>query len=186
MTPSTSPLPALRRALLGLGLALAATAPRSARAQDAGSVEAFYRAVAQHFEVPSGEILILSEWRLPPEEIPVVLFVAGQAGISPEAVVAVRRSGQGWPAITRRYALDASRFHVPLEGGAGSLARAYEGYASRPRTQWASLELTGEDIVGLVNVRVLSEMLGVTPAAAIQARDRTGSWVAAFRSLGRR
>ena len=168
--------------LLLCGIAL----PIQARAQDQAAVAAYYKAVGEHFKVPSSEILILSEWRLPPDDIPVVLFVAGQGGISPEAVVALRRAGQDWPTITRRYRLDATSFHVALDRSPGSLARVFDVYAARPRMQWSSIELQNGDIVGLVNLRVLSDVLHVGPAAVLQAHDRSGSWVSAFVALARR
>jgi hypothetical protein len=183
-----TPVPArVSRFSLHALLALTALAlPLGADAQDQAAVTAYYTAVGEHFKVPSSEVMILSEWRLAPEDIPVVLFVAGQGGISPEAVVALRRAGQDWPAIARRYRLDAVAFHVPLDGNAGSLARVYEVYSAQPRAQWPGIDLKSEDIVALVNLRVLSELLNAQPAAVIQARDRGGSWVTAYRSLARR
>jgi hypothetical protein len=183
-----TPVPARSaRTLSRVFLALSALLfPLGVDAQDQAAVTAYYTAVGEHFKVPSSEVMILSEWRLAPEDIPVVLFVAGQGGISPEAVVALRRSGQDWSAIARRYRLDGASFHVPLVGSAGSLARVYEIYQTQPRAQWAGIDLKSEDIVGLVNLRVLSELLGAQPTAVIQARDRGGSWVTAYRSLARR
>ncbi len=125
----------LRLALRAL-LALCTVAlPPEARAQDQAAVASYYTAVGAHFKVPSSEIMILSEWRLPPEDIPVVLFVAGQGGISPEAVVALRRAGQDWSTIARRYRLDATSFHVAIDGSPGSLGRVFDVYAARPRMQ---------------------------------------------------
>ena len=171
------------RALLAMG---SAAIPLQAQAPDQAALASYYGAVGEHFKVPASEVMILSEWRLGAEEIPVVLYVARQGGISPEAVMALRRTGQGWPALARRYQLDAVSFHVPLDGSPGLLARVYDAYRSRPRSEWSAIELQSEDIVGLVNLRVLSEFLQVGPGAVLQARDRAGSWVAAYRALARR
>ena len=160
--------------------------PLEAQAPDPGAVASYYNAVAEYFRVPSNEIMILSEWRLAAEEIPVVLYTAGQGGISPEAVVALRRAGQSWPAVARRYGLDAGNFHVPIEGNPGPLARAYQAYGSRPQAEWSTIELLNEDIVGLVNLRVLSGVFRVSPGDVLQARERASSWIAAYRALARR
>jgi hypothetical protein len=154
--------------------------------QEAGPLQSYYRAVGEHFRVPSDEILILSEWRLPPEEIPVVLWMARRSGISPDAVVALRQAGREWSEIARRYSLDAAAFHVPLEGGAGSLTPAYDAYRERPSGQWSSIHLDDGQVVGLVNLRVLAEILRMPTPALLQARDRSGSWVEAYRALARR
>lgn len=176
----------LARTLVVLCAVLGAAAPAAAQGADGDGVAAYYRAVGEHFRVPANEIMILSEWRLPAEEIPVVLFVASRGGISPEAVVAHRRAGRGWGDVARRYRLDATSFHVPLDGPAGSLAGAYEAYRSRPQPQWSGIELADSDIVALVNLRVLAEVLGTRPEAVLQARDGAGSWVGAYRTLARR
>jgi hypothetical protein len=179
------------RALSGLMLVVAAlsvAAPRPLAAQraDPSGLASYYRAVGEHFRVPPAEILILSEWRLPAEEIPVVLWMAGRAGISPDAVVALRRAGRDWSEVASRYRLDASDFHLPLEGNPGSLGRAYDAYRTRSPAEWPSIALDDGEIVSLVNLRVLSEILRSPPAALLQTRDRSGSWVDAFSALSRR
>jgi hypothetical protein len=107
----------------------------------------------------------------------VVLFVARRAGVSPEALVALRRSGRGWAELTVRYRLDAAQFHVPLpnQAPAGVLAAAYEGYRALPASRWSEVTLTDADVVGLVNLRVLAQTLGVAPATVLQAAG-DGAW----------
>ena len=167
-------------------LALSSMAiPLGAQAPDAGAVASYYNAVAEYFRVPSNEIMILSEWRLAADEIPVVLYTAGQGGISPEAVVAFRRAGQAWPEVARRYRLDAADFHVSFEGSPGPLARVYQEYRSRPQVEWSAIDLLSADIVGLVNLRVLSGIFRVSPGVVLQAHEQAGSWVAAYRVLTR-
>jgi hypothetical protein len=169
--------------LTAAALALTSAGSLAAQAPDREALDAYYRAVGQHFGVPPGEVIVLSEWRLPPEEIPVVLYVADRGGISPDAVVALRQGGTGWPVVALRYALDAGSFHVRLDGGAGSMARLYEEYAARPQAQWSSIQLVDSDVIALVNLRVLSDVLRSPPLVVLQARDRAGSWVGAYRAL---
>jgi hypothetical protein len=171
---------AMTCALLGVA------GPAAAQRADPAALTSYYRAVGEHFRVPSAEILILSEWRLPPEEIPVVLWLARRAGISPDAVVALRRAGRDWSDVAGRYRVDASAFHVALDGNAGSLAHAYESYRGRPSGEWPSIQLDDGEIVSLVNLAVLADILRVSPSSLLQTRDRTGSWVDAFRTLSRR
>ena len=54
----------------------------------------------------------------------------------------------------------------------GSLAPLYQRFASTPVDQWATLPLGGDEIVALVNVRVLAQALGVEPE---QIAGRAGS-----------
>lgn len=167
-----------------LALVAAAVVPVDLHGQS-DEVEAYYRAVGDHFQVSFQEVSILSEWQLAPDEVPVVLFLASRGGISPDAVVALRRGGRGWAELASRYGVGAEDFHVPLGGGAavGSLDRAYEQYEATPAASWGGIVLSDDEIVGLVNVRVLSEAANVSGARVLQARERAGSYVAAFRSL---
>jgi hypothetical protein len=84
-------------------------------ARQAGGAEAAYlRAVARYFQLPEGEVSILAHWDLPADEIPVVLFVAQRAGVSAEALVALRESGRSWNQLAATYNIGANALHVPI------------------------------------------------------------------------
>lgn len=174
----------IRRA--GVALLAAAASATAAAAQTAEETarDAYFKAVAENFKLPASEVSILSEWRLPPEEIPVVLFLAGRAGVSPEAVVALRTSGRGWAELARRYRLDATQFHVPISESApaGALDGAYRSFRLLPPDRWREITLDDADIVGLVNLRLLSETLHVAPEQILSAA-RGGSWVDLYTRL---
>ena len=135
----------------------------------------FVRAVADFYQVTTEEVGILSDWGLPVPEVAVALFIASRSGVSAEALVALRGTGRSWGELAGRYHLDASHFHVPLPSGAsaGPLNPAYEGYRSMEPRQWSSLRLDDEQILMLVNVRILSQTLRVSPEAVL-ARVRPG------------
>jgi hypothetical protein len=150
----------------------------SGQVSGSAAAEAYFGAVSEYFMLPRSEVSILGEWRLPAEEIPVVLFVARRAGVSPEAVVALRGAGRGWAELTARYRLDATQFHVPLpeSANAGALEDAYRRFRSLPAGRWKEVVLTDADIVGLVNLRVLSETLRRSPQEILAAPVQ-GSWI---------
>jgi len=175
----------ISRATLGLLLVVLVTAT-GARAQEEGEVrQAYFRAVADFFQMPSGEVSILGEWRLPTEEVPVALFVARRAGVSPEALVALRRSGRGWSELAGRYHLDAAQFYVPLsdEASAGPLQAAYDQYRSLPAPRWSEVSLADRDIVDLVNLRLVSQTLRIAPARVLAQSVGAGSWDRVYRAL---
>ena len=157
----------MRRALCLTALVLAAS-PATAKAQGtadspAQEVDAYFRAVGEYFGVADSEIDILREWELPPDEIPVVLFVAGRVGVSPEALVGLRRSGDGWGEIVSRYGLGAEVLHVPIPEGApaGRLQELYELLESTPVSQWGTVALDADAVVALVNLRFLVHVSGL-------------------------
>lgn len=166
-----------------LAAAVSATAV-GAQTADETARDAYFKAIAEYFRLPASEVSILSEWRLPPEEIPVVLFLAGRAGVSPEAVVALRTSGRGWAELAKRYRLDAAQFHVPIPGTAstGALEGAYRRFRSLPADRWSEITLEDPDIVGLVNLRLLSETLHIAPERVLAAPG-AGTWVDRYSRL---
>lgn len=153
------------------------------RVADSPQVEEYFRGVAGHFRLPPEEIFILGDWRLPPQEVPALIFVSRRAGVSPEAIAALRRSGRSWAELTRQYDLDSDVYHVDLPPDAGSLARARSLFEGRPPAEWGAIELTDSEIVGLINLKVLSEVLGVPPGRVLEARERAGSYPAAYQRL---
>lgn len=175
----------LRRVIL-VGMGILVLVPVTVGAQDSESsrVEAFYRGVAEHFGVSSREVLILSEWSLPPDHVPVLLFLSRRGGVSPDALAALKRTGRSWLELARRYGLDAGHLHLPLPPGSeGPLEAAYERYRSVPPARWAEVSLDDAEVAALVNARVLSELLGVDPARILAEASRGGSFVAAYHRL---
>lgn len=163
----------LSRALIVL--ATSAAMATEASPQESTSQRAYFRAVASYFQVPESEVGILAHGGdIAADEIPVVLFVARRGGVSAEAVAALRESGRSWTELAQRFGVSANALHVPLRdpASAGALSAAYQRFDATPMQQWSSVRLESDEIVALVNVRVLAQALGVEPDAVAR---RTGS-----------
>lgn len=158
------------------------TLPSGAVAQSGAEAGAYLRAVAEYFETPEAEVSLLADWNMSPDEIPVALFIATRAGVSPEALVALRSSGQSWTELTRRYRVGAGQLHVPFARvpTSGLLGAAYEQYQGRPPGEWSQVSLSDADIVALVNVRVLSSALGMGPDDVLERRTSAGSFAEVY------
>lgn len=143
----------------------------------------FLSAVGEHFSIAPSEVAVLSRWKLSEGEIPVVLFLAERAGVSPDVVVAQRRRGQSWMEIAAAYSVHAGGFHVQIDGPAGILGDAYDRFAGRAASEWRGISLTDEEVVGFVNVRFLSRFLGVPPARVAQELGAAGGMVGVFQRL---
>ena len=176
-------VPNTRIVLVLTAIALLAT---GVEAQDLTWADRSYRsAVARYFELPEEEIAILGHWELPTEEIAVVLFMARRSGISPEALVALRQSGRSLTELAESYRIGGQVLHVPLSdpAAAGSLTHVYERFEEVPVSEWSSIRLTGDDIITLVNVRVLSDSLGLPPDEIMRHTASTDSFVELYRQL---
>lgn len=160
--------------------------PTLASAQTSPATEGYFGSVSEHFRVSLEEVRILGEWRLSPDEIPVVLFVASRAGVSPDAVAILRGDGQSWDMVTRRFGLGPVDFHIPLTEVAsqGLLARAYQEFDSRPRSGWDTVRLRDQEIIALVNIHFLSVQMRITPERILEVVERTKTFVGAHRDLG--
>ena len=174
----------LTRVAMTLAVLSGAVAPAVAQDTSQGR-SAYLRAVADFFQVSPDEIAILADWDLPAQEIPVALFVAERAGVSPDAVVALRRSGSSWAEVARRYHIDAAHFHVPLPGDvdAGVLSRAYDRYRSLPPREWRTVMLGDGEIITLVNLRLISQTLQVPADEVLVLAPSDESWVQVYAGL---
>jgi len=153
----------------------------------ASAREAYLGAVASYFDLPPSEVAILADWEIATDEIPPILFVADHAGISPEALVALRRSGIGWGRLIRRYHISPSALHVPVrdEAPTGALRAAYELYRSTPVGDWPSIELADQDVIALVNVRLIAQTLGLSAEEVVRRTDSAPTYVELFAQLKR-
>lgn len=161
-------------------------APAAVEAQQrSGAEQAYFRAVARYFQIPEGELAILRNWDVPADEIPVLLFVARRAGVSAEALVALRGSGRSWTELSDRYQIGARALHVPVHdpSATGRLGPLYVTFRDTPVERWGSISLSHEDIVALVNVRVLSSSLGLASDDVMRRTGDTTSFVELYAQL---
>lgn len=169
-----------------LAIALVTATGTQAQERDAARLE-YFEAVARYFRVPTSEVTILADWEIAPDEIPPILFVAAHAGVSPEALVALRRSGIGLGDLSGRYHIGAAALHVPVrdEAPTGALTAAYGRYRTTPVGEWPSIGLSDDDVIALVNVRVIAQTLGLPAEEVIRQTDSASSFVELFARLRR-
>lgn len=170
--------------LLTLAPLLLLLAPAGLQGQrpDAGAPDQaeFLRALAEHFGTPEQEVAVLAQWKLDMGELPVVLFVADRAGVSPDVVISQRRRGEAWMTIAGGYSVHAGDFHIPIDGDPGMLSDAYGRFGARPASEWHEVTLSDVEVVALVNVRFLSRHLGLPPDQVVGELGGTEGVVSVF------
>ena len=116
-----------------------------------------------------------------------VLFVAGRAGVSPDAVASLRSSGGSWAGILRRYSLDPGALWISFPAGTnlGPLERTYRTFSETPRASWASIELSDEMAITLVNIRILAREAGVSASRVLRAWDSAGDFALVHQRITR-
>jgi len=156
--------------------------PGLAQGVGPGVKEAYYRAVGEHFSVSEEEVGIIGEWKLIPDEVPVVLFMAKQAGVSPDALIGLRRRGLAWRDVASQLGLQPQAFHIPVPPGTnlGTLARVYGEFQRLPARDWSQIVLEDHEVIAMVNLRVLSVQTGATPQAILLHFGNAGSFMASY------
>jgi hypothetical protein len=164
--------------------------PRVAPAQTAVSVSArigdFHVAVANYYQVPEREVIVIRERRISDDDLPIVLFMAREARVPPARIIALRESGRSWWSISVRLGLRPDVYYVPLAVAPGPpYGKAY-GHYKKPRHKWNTIVLSDADIVNLVHLRFLSEHYRIAPEYVIEARGRHRNVVAVYSDIGDR
>ena len=158
----------------GAGLAAAQT-PFSVSAQ----IGDFHVAVANYYQVPQREVIVIRERRIPDDEIPVALFIARHAGVPWGRVVDMRLSGASWWDISVRLGVQPEVYYVPVAVVSGPpYGRALGHYKNKHRKQWSTIVLSDADVVNLVELRFLSEHYRVAPERIVELRGKTRDFVA--------
>ena len=175
-------------AVIVVGLAaLTQTDTASAQTEHAHSrsEEGYFRTVSEFFGIPLAEVNILHDWGLAADEVPLILFVAKRAGVSPEALIAKWRSGGSLATIMTHYRVGLVALHVPLPEGAptGVLQRIYDELDSTPVGDWDGIELTGSEAVALVNLRLLARISRAGVAEILQMTNRHDNFVDLYAEL---
>ena len=90
-----------------------------------------------------------------------------------------------WSELAARYHVDASHFHVPLgeSADAGILGAAYELYRASPPRDWGRIPLSDDEIVALVNLRLVAQTLRIPAADVLAARSLASSFVDLYARL---
>ena len=179
------------RTLAILSLMLGTTVvPGPAQAQTAFSIGAqignFHVAVSNYYHVPQREVILIRERRIRDDDLPVVLFIAQRARVTPATIVDLRLGGLSWWDISVRYGIGPEVYYVPVTVAPGPpYGRAY-GHYKKPRTQWNTIVLSDDDVVNLVHVRFLSDYYHVPPERVIEVRGRQRDFVAVHHEVSGR
>lgn len=133
----------------------------------------FFLAVGDHYRVPQSEVMIIRERGFDPYEVPVVLYLAKRAHVTPEVIMELRLSGFTWLDITLRFALGPEIFYVPvgIEVIVPPYAKAYGYYRKKPKKDSKAVVLSDDDIINLVNLKLMSEYYRYPPEKIIKMRS---------------
>ncbi len=127
----------------------------------------FYFAVGNYYQVTVREVAAIHDSAIPPEEVPVVFYLAQQAHVAPAVVVDLRRHGGSWADVA---------FHLHLAADIYDFGTRAPGYSKQhpPRD---------EDVIDAVNVHFLADYHRVSPEVVWAERSRGRTYAAVARDF---
>jgi len=176
-------------ALAGACLAGGMFVPRAADARvslslnlgGSNELDGFLSSASSYYNTPEETVYLMRRRGLSEDEIPVVLYLASRANVSPMRIADLRLQGMQWMDIAYEYGMNPDAFYIE-----GMDSYDYSSYGpsysifSRPRYEWRSLRLSDRDIVNLVNTRFMSSAYRMAPREIIRMRARGSN----FASIG--
>lgn len=158
-------------------------APASGAAQvsagvvlDRDGLRHFHLAVGDYFGVPHARVADFRTRSVRHEEIPVVLFLAREARVSPETVLALRERGWSWVDVTLHLNVDPGVFVAHLPAQRGPPYGKAHGYWRKREARYLS-QLRDEEIVEFVNLRVVADRYARPVREVIGFRERGSPYV---------
>lgn len=112
-------------------------------------------AIGQHYGVPQTRVARLHSRVVHYDELPVVYFLAREARVSPEAVVALRERGWSWMDVAGHLGLGPSVFVAHLPRRTGPPYGKAHGYWRQREARYLR-HLSDREIVDFVNVRFIA------------------------------
>jgi hypothetical protein len=139
----------------------------------------FYNIVGDYFGLKQDQLAVAQKLGLSPEEMPVAIMIAQKAHVDPAAVIAQRLAGKSWLEITRNYKLSPEIFYAPVkEPPSGPpYGHAYGYYKNKDKQDWNKVELKDDEVVNLVNLKVISEHYECAPEEVMKMRSSGRNFV---------
>ncbi len=133
----------------------------------------FFLAVGDYYRIFRGEVIIIRERGVPPDEIPVALSIAKRAHVAPDIIVDFRLQDNTWLDTTLHFGLGPEIFFVPSGTVVSDplYGRVYRYYMRKPKREWKTIVLSDDDIINLANLKLMSEHYGYPPEKIMRMRS---------------
>ena len=146
-----------------------------------GKLQSFYLAVSDYYRVPGRQVVTTKErYRFRDEELPVIYFIAAQAGVNPNVIIDLRIKGMSWLDVTFHHGLTPEIFYVPVtvKKIGPPYGNAYGHYKKyRPKKEWKKVILSDYEVIDLVNLRFMSKHYKLRPEVVMKMRSQGKSFI---------
>jgi hypothetical protein len=162
----------LMLAILGFSAASLHAQVQAGAVFSGDGLRSFYFAVGNYYQVPEREVVVVQQQALPPDEVPVVFYVAQRARVAPSVVVDLRRRGLSWTDIAFHFRLEPDIYYFRDGPPYG---KAYGHWKKHPPRD--------AEVIDAVNVHFLSEYHRVAPDVVWAERSHGHSYAVVARDF---
>ncbi len=131
------------------------------------ALRAYFDVICAAYKTTRKELLIIKQDQIRDDQLPVILHIARRANIPPREIVALRQRGQDYLVVAGRYKLGVDIFRYSSGAVTG---KPYEDAYAHLDPPDRNSRLTDDDIVNLVNLRLLVEHYHSPPDVVMKAR----------------
>jgi hypothetical protein len=135
-------------------------------------LRSFYFAIGNYYHVPDREVVVVRARAVPPDEVPVVFYIAQQARVEPTVILDLRRRGLSWADVAIHFRLNPDIYNFR---GGPPYGKAY-GY-------WKKHPPRDAEVIDAVNVHFLSDYHRVSPDVVRAERSRGSSYAVVARDF---
>lgn len=136
-------------------------------------VNEYYQALADYFIVPVENVAKIQEQGIAHEDLPVLFVISGRAKVPAEDIVGLRLQEKTWAEITTGQNLKPDIFYFIVSGKIDSKTYApiFDKFKMTPEQKWELIELSDDDIVNLVNLKVIGSHYDYSVFEIMALRD---------------
>jgi len=135
-------------------------------------LRSFYLAIGNYYQVPDREVVVVRERAVPPDEVPVVFYVAQRARVAPTIILDLRKRGLSWADVALHFRLEPDIYYFR---GGPPYGKAY-GY-------WKKHPPRDAEVIDAVNVHFLSDYHRVSPDVVRGERSHGSSYAVIARGF---
>ena len=151
-----------------------------------GGIKGFYLAIGETYKVPEREVVVVRDRHVPDDELPIVFFIAARAKVAPGLVVDFRLGRHSWFEVAQHFGVGPDAFFVEFSKEPGPpYGKAWGYYHKHPRNEWHRIVLADDDIVNLVNLRLMTTRYNCTPDEVVRLRSGKRGFVAIHTEIER-
>ena len=139
-----------------------------------GKLQSFYFSLSDYYRIPEEKIIIIKK-RYPiivEEELPVILLIVREAGVSPDIIIELRKRGFSWYDIFIRFRLYPEVIFKRYIIYGPPYGKAWGHYKHKKK-----LIFVDNDIIVLSNLKFLSEYYQEAPEVVIRYKEKYPKFV---------